>query len=100
MKRETKCSKSGVTSFLIIWDKMTKTCLIKLLSIDDIGYVWLSPNDIRNEYQTLISKGLIETSGDYKEENGTFEQKKYVLSRAGDEIIECVQDILGAVNEW
>ena len=70
--------------------KMTNACLVKLLSLEDFGYTWLSQDNMNVEYFTLLFNGFIEVSSSFNEENGTLEQKMYVLSNDGKRLIKAL----------
>ena len=70
--------------------KMTNACLVKLLSLEECGYTWLSQDNMNVEYFTLLFNGFIEVSSSFNEENGTLEQKMYVLSNDGKRLIKAL----------
>jgi len=72
--------------------KMTNACLVKLLSLEDFGYIWLSQDNMSAEYLTLLFNGFIEVST-FNEENGTLEQKMYVLSNNGKKLIKALLSV-------
>ena len=70
--------------------KMTNACLVKLLHIKDFGYVWLAQVDLKYEYATLFVNNFIKQSCSFSEENGIQEQKMYVLSDAGEKLVNAL----------